>query len=174
MMLNFPKKELEDRYSIFRAAARLTTAEEFAGLSTPDVRLAEIGPEALAAAALWERRKVNWDWGDLVRKLRRRPRRLELAIWVDPTLCGLAIGKVSDRRVIARIDRLERSPQATQLVGLIGEIATSYLDVLGTLVGCQESVIASPAPELVDFYKELGYTKEMIKRGKLVGLKKIL
>jgi hypothetical protein len=174
MMLNLPKKELENRYRTLRAAARLATTEEFAGLSVPDVRLAEIGPEALAAAALWQKRVVNWNWDDLVRKLRRRPRRIELAIWVDPVLCGLAIGKISDRRVTARIDRIERSPEATQLVGLIGEIATSYLDVLGTLAGCRESVIVSPAPGLVAFYKELGYTKEMIKRGKLIGLKKIL
>lgn len=145
--------------------------EDYAGLTVPDMRLAEIDPEALAAAETWEGRAVNWNWEQLVLKLRRRPRRIELAIWVDPTLCGLALGKVSDRRVTARIDRIERAPESTELVGLIAEMATVYMETLGTLAGCREAVVASPASGLLEFYRDLGYTKDIVKRGKIVGLK---
>lgn len=166
--------DVEDRYRILRHAARVAVMEEFVGSASPEIRLAEIGHEALAAAGGWKNRRVVWDWEQLVRKLKRRPRRIELAIWVDPVLCGLAVGRISDRRVSARIDRLERAPGTFQLAGLIGEIATVYLDTIGTLAGCREAVISKPAESLLDFYKELGYTKEIIKHGKVIGLKKIL
>ncbi|MDM5179872.1 hypothetical protein PO883_22020 [Massilia sp. DJPM01] len=153
--------ELENRYRVLRHAARLAVMAELAGTDRSSIRLAEIGAEALAACQRWKNRRVNWDWQQLVRTLRGRHRRIELAIWNDPMLCGLAIGKISDGRVIARIDYWERAPGNHPLVGLIGEIATLYLQTVGVLVGCHEAVLSSPLMALLDFYRELGQSSQV-------------
>lgn len=85
--------ELESRYRVLRQAARIAVMRELARTDRSFVRLAEIGEEALSATQSWENRRVDWDWRKLLRRLRGRHRRIELAIWVDPMLCGLAIGK---------------------------------------------------------------------------------
>lgn len=148
--------------------------EEFSGRACQDLRLTEIGEAALAAVTSWKNRRVNWEWERLVRKFRRRHRRVELAIWIDPLLCGLVIGKISDGRVVARIDFIERAPGNHPLVGMVGEIATVYLETLGGLAGCREAVISFPAQALLDFYRLLGYTEVITRRGKITALKKFL
>ncbi|NHZ99367.1 hypothetical protein [Massilia sp. CCM 8734] len=165
---------MENRYRVLKNAARIAVMAEFAGTDKSFVRLAEIGEEAFDASQGWQHRRVHWDWRQLVRKLRGRHRRIELAIWADPVLCGLAIGKISDGRVIARIDYLARAPGNHPLVGVIAEITTTYLQTLGVLAGCREAVLASPLEALLDFYRALGYTEDISSKGKVIGLKKKL
>lgn len=140
-----------------------------------DIRLAEIGPEALRQAALWDaqgERKVDWSWEELYRKRSSRPRHIALAIWVDPTLCCLLLGKITDGRVAARIDRIERGPAVSdEQIASVGVVATRYLDYLGRLANCRQAVVWEPFPTLIPYYKALGFTAEITKKGKIVGLK---
>lgn len=173
-MLDPSRTALENRYRNLRQVARQAVAEEFSGKAGQDLRLTEIGEAALVAVSSWKNRRVNWDWARLVRKFRRRHRRVELAIWINPLLCGLVIGKISDGRVVARIDFIERAPGNHALVGMVGEIATVYLETLGQLAGCREAVISFPAQALLDFYRLLGYTEVIMRRDQITGLKKFL
>ena len=166
---------LRKLYKEFGEAARTIATEEWIGRGYPGVRLADIGPKALVQAADWQERRVDWDWNQLYAKWSRRPRHIGLAIWVDPKLCGLALGKVSDGRVYARLDRLERAPNATdEEVERIAEIAIVYLEIFGRVANCRESVLWQPAESLIPYYKEFGYETEILKKGRIVGLKRAL
>jgi hypothetical protein len=136
------------------------------------IRLAEINPQAIAEAAKWRDRKVGWDWDELYRHWSSRPRHISLAIWIDPTLCCLLLGRVSDGRIVARIDRLERAPSVTkEQFASATVVARRYLDTLGRLAGCRQAVLWEPFPTLIEHYKLAGFTSEIVMKGKIVGLK---
>lgn len=166
---------LRKLYEEFAAAARMIAIEEWIARGHPGVRLANIGPNALEQAAGWQGRRVAWDWYQLYAKWSRRPRHIGLAIWVDPRLCGLALGKVSDGRVHARLDRLERAPGATDdEIVRVAEIAIVYLEIFGRVANCREAVLWQPATALIPYYKAFGYETEIKKQSKIVGLKRAL
>lgn len=166
------RKELADHYRVLRAEARQITAGALASGGLTGIRLTEINQQALAQAAMWTGRKVGWDWDELHRRWSSRPRHISLAIWIDPTLCCLLLGRVSDGRIVARIDRLERAPGVgkTQFASAI-VVARAYLDTLGRLVGCRQAVLWEPFPTLIKHYKLAGFTSEIVMKGKIVGLK---
>lgn len=166
---------LRKLYKDYGKAAREIVTEEWVARGHPGVRLADIGANALEEAAKWHGRRVDWDWHQLYAKWSRRPRHFGLAIWVDPRLCALALGKVSDGRVYARLDRLERAPDASGgEIGKVAEIAIAYLEIFGDVARCKEAVLWQPAEALIHYYKDFGYETEILKRGKIVGLKRKL
>lgn len=174
-MLHEQEITLRRLYKEFGVAARKIATEEWVARGHPGVRLADIGPKALEEAARWRDRRVAWDWTRLYAKWSRRPRHIGLAIWVDPKLCALALGKVSDGRIHARLDRLERAPDTTDDdIERVAEIAIVYLEVFGKVAECKESVLWQPAEALIPYYKDFGYETEIRKRGKIVGLKRKL
>lgn len=166
---------LRKLYKKFGAAARTIATSEWIARGHSGIRLADIDPQALAQAASWQNRRVVWNWGQLYAKWSSRPRHIGLAIWADPKLCGLALGKVSDGRVHARLDRLERAPNATDdEIEKVAEIAIVYLEIFGRVAECRESVLWQPAELLIPYYKEFGYETEIKKHGRIVGLKREL
>lgn len=169
------RRELADLYRTMRVEARNILMQDLAAEGMSEIRLADIGPEALRYAALWEddaERLVDWSWEKLYKKWSSRPRHIALAIWIDPTLCCLVLGKITDGRVAARIDRIERNPNVSDdQIASVGVVAKRYLDYIGRIAKCRQAVVWEPASELIDYYKALGFTSEMVKRGKIVGLK---
>jgi hypothetical protein len=163
--------EAAARYARHRSEARNLVSPLLSEITDQNVRLAEIDSEAIAQTTGWQ---SGWDWYRLLRQMRKRPRHLELAIWVDPTLCGLAVGRISDRCIVATIHFVEARPHNNPLEGSIAAIATRYLDTLALLLGCRESSIESPLPALINFYKDLGYVNETRKGRKVVRLKKAI
>lgn len=168
-------KRLREHYRLIVIEARKIAMEEWIASGYTHVRLADIGPLALAETEAWLDRKVSWQWPQLYKKWSRRPMNFGLAMWVDPKLCGLGLGKVTDGRAYARMDRLERAPTATDKeVGSVAELAILFLEAVGKIAGCKEVVLWQPAKELVEYYKAFGFTTEIIKHGKIVGLKRML
>lgn len=159
-----------DTYILLRQQARDLLQSYILAIAPPETVLTDINDEALDQADRWG----GFSWGYIARKFRRRPRRMELAIWFKGELCGIACGRVSNRRVVASIHYLEGNPRAHPLKGLIAPIATRFLDTVGILLGCSETSIQNPVAELVDFYKYLGYVKENTKGKKLMRLNKKL
>lgn len=172
----------ERRCRALRAEARAIAEPDIQEATGFDVRLSDITPEAIEIAASWSplytgtraHHRPGWAWDHEVRRFRRRPRRVELAIWVDKTLCGLVLGRISDRHVVATIHFIESSPATTPLSHQIAPIATRYLDILATVAGCQEVAIERPVDGLVEFYQELGYDRATIKGQRVLRLKKSL
>jgi hypothetical protein len=164
---------LEIYFRQYRGIARAIVLEELL-TRHPALRLSDIGPGALQQASEWHDRRVRWSWDRLLRRARKRPRRIELAIWDHSKLCGLALGRVSDGKVVARLDWLERDPHAVHLVRFIAAIATRYIETMGALTGCDQAVLWRPAPDLLDFYINLGYTSLIRRGGAVLGLRKRL
>jgi len=174
-MSRLTRTELANHYRFLRAQARDIVAGVLAAEGRSDIRLSDITPAALQQAATWAAwadRQVGWDWAELYEQRSRRPRHISLAIWIDPTLCALLLGRVTDGRVIARVDRIERSPGVTkdQIASVI-VVGQRYLDTLGRLAGCREAVVWEPFPWLIERYKDVGFKTEIVVKGKIVGLK---
>lgn len=172
-------REKEQLYWEYREIAHLTVEKEMSEELRQNVRLTDINAEALQQVGGWrelyreERMKgtPGWNWEREVAKFRRRYRRLELAIWSNETLCGLLIGRVSDRRVVASIHLIQRKPGENPLQGHIAEIGTRWLTMFAMICSCQEISIERPVPELIDFYRDLGFTIEVKRSKKLLRLK---
>jgi hypothetical protein len=144
------RKELADYYRTLRAAAREIVMENLVAEGRTEIRLTDIGQNALREAAAWDdidARRVDWSWEKLYRKWSRRPRHVALAIWIDPTLCCLLLGKITDGRVMARIDRIERAPDVpVEQIASVGVVAKQYIHYLGQLAGCRHAVVWEPPP----------------------------
>lgn len=168
-------RRLREHYRLMVNAARDVVMEEWLASGHPGIRLASIGPRALIEASHWQNRRVSWDWAELERKWSFKPRHFGFSVWVDPKLCALGLGRVSDGSVIARLDRLERAPTAMEdEIVRVTELAILFLETLGKIVGCREVALWKPAEALIQYYKDFGYKTEIIERGKIIGLKRHL
>lgn len=172
----------ESTYATYRQVARDLIAPGLAELSASHIRLSDITQQALDQATQWsdiytgkrKSHRPSWSWQKEVQYYRRRPRRIELAIWVDPTLCGLVLGRISSHRVVASIHLLEANPDVHPLRGNVAVIASRFLEAMAVLTGCRESAIERPVHDLVPFYKDLGFVKAETRKKCIVRLKKTL
>jgi len=150
----------------------------------PDVQLTEITEAALQQASNWtsqrralpNRLTAGWDWRTEVVRFRRRPRRVEVAIWHNQTLlCGLALGRTSNNRVVATIHLLERNPASvTPIDGMIAPIAVRFLEAYARVLGCREIAVDQPFSALVPYYQTLGFNRLVTKGKRVLRMYQIL
>lgn len=112
----------------------------------------------------------DWDWKVLWNDFSNKACRVDVAVWVDDSLYGLAIGRVSRRRVVATIHYLQRSPLIPQPGISLGRVATAFLIALAEELGCKEIAVDRPLEALIDYYKNLGFTREVRKGKRIVKL----
>lgn len=155
---------------------------------SPAIRLTEITELALQQAAEWPiqrrasgmREAAYWDWSHEVARFRRRPRRVEVAIWYEQTLlCGLALGRTSKNRVVGTIHLLEKNPRLREIPPpadgvvepiLVAPIAVRFLEAYALLLGCKEIAIDHPFADLVPYYESLGFDRRVTKGKKVLRL----
>ncbi|WP_369348367.1 hypothetical protein [Stenotrophomonas sp. JAG2] len=118
--------------------------------------------------------KPNWEWEIERRKIIRREARLDLAICSGETLQGIALGRVSRRRVVATIHFMERNPSRNPFEDLVGPICVTYLEELAKLLRCKEICIDRPVEALLDYYAALGFSRAIRKGRRIVRLVKII
>ncbi|WP_298150933.1 hypothetical protein [Flavobacterium sp.] len=172
-------REKEQLFWEYREATHSMVASEMSDEFSLDMRLTDINAEALYQISTWrsqyhgelKRSPPGWDWTKEVIKYRRRPRRVELAIWSGSDLCGLVIGRVSDRRVVASIHLIESNPGQHPLRGYIAPIAVRWLSTFAVMISCREIAIERPVAELIEYYQELGFVDAITKGKKIVRLK---
>jgi hypothetical protein len=109
-------------------------------------------------------------WRKELARFRKRPRRIELSIWFEGELCGMALGRISDACVVASIHYLEGRPQNHPLSGQIALLATRYLEVVAVAIRARHVSLESPVPGLIAHYKELGFVHEVHKKGRIARL----
>jgi hypothetical protein len=141
-----------------REARRLACVTVAARLQKrlPALHLTGIDLTALAAARTWPlaRRHVSWDWTGIVK--RRESGRLEVAIWSNQRLCGLAYGQMRGGALC--LSRLEADPDpAHPLKGQIVNIGIAVLETQALILGIPETRLESPDPALVQRYRGIGY-----------------
>lgn len=138
--------------------------------------LTEISDEALDAWELqWSPKRSEpiggWNWRNVCDHFRRRhKKRFEVAIWAreknpcDPnsnpamTLCGLAIGKPSDRHNNLSVYVLESSPvRGHPLGGKILVIALDTAKAHALALNCKELRLIKPLSSMMPKYEALGF-----------------
>lgn len=129
-------------------------------LRTPGLRLAGIDAAAFAQTDAWyiPPRKVDWDWERLVRP--KRGAALDLSIWHEETLCGLAFGQAQPEWL--ELGYIETRPYEHSLGRRIMAIALTVLETNALAVGISETRIRNPIVDLRSRYARYGYT-ELVK-----------
>lgn len=142
------------------AANEVMSMPELEGL---DFEIREICNDALDAQDKWEEledapRLVGWAWRQLVEQFRRSHNsRLDVAIWHNNQLAGLALGKVSAGKLVVRVSYVEGAPAHTPLTGYVFPIVDAYLEQYAVALGVDEIALQDPLEEVVPYYQEFGY-----------------
>lgn len=116
----------------------------------------------------------GWSWRKVLSKFRRRPRRIEAALWHNTILCGLTVGRISDRCVVATIHYVEALPLENPLQGKVLPFIVRYLEAVALSLGCTCVTIERPLPALLSYYREMGFTSEVKKGGHVIRMQKQL
>ncbi len=172
-------RSTEEKYRKIREFARSILLPSLQGIFGSSLSLDEITPSALAQAETWPSMyarlragvlQPGWVWRKELARFRKRPRRIELSIWFEGELCGMALGRISDACVVASIHYLEGRPQNHPLSGHIALLATRYLEVVAVAIRARHVSLESPVPGLIAHYKELGFVHEVHKKGRIARL----
>lgn len=99
----------------------------------------------------------DWDWCALQSQYAREPKRLDIAIWSEVTLCALIIGKLSNGRKRVNLEFIESYAGDHPLKGYILDLA----DIAGTAFAYEIDIsrvaIVQPAQGLIGAYEAMGY-----------------
>lgn len=175
--------EAEARYRAIRVDVYRVAEKELKEITGLDISFTGITDEIAQEAFNWKypHQKTGftpgWSWVAEAKKFRRRPRRVEAAIWVtvdkEKILCGLVLGRISNSRVMATIHFLEGNPEmVTPLSGKVAQVAIRYLELQAVALNCTVIGIANPLPDLVSFYGDLGFSKSITKGTKVKRLER--
>jgi hypothetical protein len=125
-------------------------------------RVSEISLKALEACdSQWG--KSNWDWHEIYRNYRDADA-FKFAIWVDDTLCGLAVATTSGQSVVLRF--VEGSPDVNcPLKGRRILIALEAAANYGQNRGKRELKLEPLNEELISLYESV-YGFEVVRQGK--------
>ncbi|MDH0342104.1 hypothetical protein [Chromobacterium haemolyticum] len=179
-----PLRDAEARYSLIRGEVYRIAAAACLWEMQQKVLFTSITEETARRADKWvypperSHHQPGWGWLKELKKFKRRPRRIEAAIWSldddgGQVLCGLVLGRVSNSRIIASITYLEGNPeQPNPLAGVVAQLAIRYLQIHATALHCTVLGINQPRPDLVEFYRELGFSRKIEKKGKVFRLER--
>lgn len=176
------RNEAEKYYREVRREARFAVEGELKELGGEAVRLTDINEDALLAVESWrdnypskrENHIPGWNWRKEVCRFRSRPRRVEIALWYEQELCGMALGRISDRCIVATIHLIESNPSGSPLAGSVAPFIVRFLETLAVSVGCKEVSIEQPAEGLVQYYAEIGFVRKVTKGNRVVRQKMYL
>jgi hypothetical protein len=160
----------QDRYARIRRVAYAIVRDNAvaAGHTHAPLRLAECDPYTLSVwRASWEGPHPSgwggWDWEPLLRHAWRHPAAFHLAIWSDKALCGLAVGRVSNRdrsgfRLAVFVDYIESAHDANHpLRGKIAVLAIGAADAYGRALGAHWLRLMEPLPSILHLYVGMGF-----------------
>lgn len=128
-----------------------------------DVALGHIGEPELVAAGLWRDHpncKAVWDWRELMRKLRRTPKRLDVSFYCGETLCGLMVATISKSRVNVNVLYVEAAPDpAHPLKAKFLSVAIYVAELFAAWLNATHVSVSNPLVPVVDYYLDLGYRR---------------
>lgn len=115
----------------------------------------------------------NWEWDRILAKARRRPSAFHVALWSGETLCGLAVGRLSKRRLVGvrhtvSVHFMESSHDAYHpLRGSVAALVIAAAEAYGREVQASRVRLVDPLPGVVRLYENYGFTVAR-KRGQSV------
>lgn len=155
--------DAETRYELYREEARILAFSALPQNIKQQLALSKIDQKALNDATLWsdnDHREVDWDWkfGHRIYSY-RYPKRFELAIWHNNTLCSLTIGRPSYHGSRIRLDFTERMPENCPTKGYTMQIVILAAEAYARLIGAKEVRLMHPMNQsLVNYYQQFDYT----------------
>jgi hypothetical protein len=166
----------KQQYARLRRSAYALAREDALASGFADARLRLTGCDQ-AALSVWRATWAaphpsgwgNWNWEPLLRSAWKQPSAFHLAIWSGETLCGLAVGRVSDRdqtgtRNALSLHFIESAPDRNHpLRGSIASLATRAAQHYGHALQVRWLRLVDPLPGLIERYERLGFT---VVRGK--------
>jgi len=111
----------------------------------------------------------GWDWVYKTNMFKASHGRyvIDVAIWNDGILCGLALGKVSKGMKQLSIHYIESSPdEKHSLKGLIFELLKTILKDYATLLNVEKIILVEPVDGLIKFYESHDF---LYKKKRLFG-----
>lgn len=105
----------------------------------------------------------GWDWAELrkqyyFKKFKYREQyRIDIAIWTEQELCGLALGGIDKNNAYLAIDYIEGSPIEHSLKGYILDIVLTIIYRYATIYHISELRLNEPVDGLISLYKSKGF-----------------
>lgn len=155
------------KYQVFRGEAFKQAlsilAEEQALLDPPDIDVSRVRIEPITQEAAEE--SLNWgeegallEWGDVIRWKQKYPRGIDISLWFDQELCGLAYANARDSKLTIKIVLIEGKPDETHpLKGYVLGIALTAIDAYARMLRLQWIEVQDPAAGAVPWYLENGF-----------------
>lgn len=164
--------------SAIRDLSYVTAAFTLAEVYGLPVRLTHIDETALEAfEEHWlhhPHRRWEWSWREEVQSWGKIPSHFEVAIWCNSYLSGLAVGNVSDGKLVLSIDLLEGSPVDTHpLKGLVRFCVVEAAEAYGTILGCEELYLRQPVDGALPLYFDMGFSLATNQANRVVCAKEL-
>lgn len=169
--------EAQTRYRLIRHALYADVVPRIQGLLVQRgwphdaslVDIAGIDPKAINA---WQGdwpmsplHDANFPWDKIISWARKRPRRIEVAIWYNQTLCGLAIGRGSKGTGSLVMQFIESRPGAHPMRGYVALIALVVADQFASYLGNRYVKLRNPNAGAIPRYEALGFRKDQSVNG---------
>lgn len=128
------------------------------------VKFEPITTEAIEECLLWEGPAI-YPWDDIPDWKRNDAKGLDLAIWYGQLLCGMCYATPRASSICLKVVLLEGHPdRAHPLRGRIAPIALLVADIYAQALGCREIEIQDPDPNVVFYYRKLGFEFDQTNR----------
>lgn len=158
------------KYQTLRRNTFSLAEEEFLRATLLRIDITTIDEVALAVIGSdWTKhqRRAEFDWEHEILPVMRKshPRGLDMAIWCQGTLCGVAVARLSDAKTWLSLTYLEGSPvpgrplkkQVTPVVITAMEIYASQVQLHDEQKRLPIVRIMRPLPEVLANYGSIGY-----------------
>ncbi|MNO76751.1 hypothetical protein D3C76_678320 [compost metagenome] len=128
------------------------------------VRFEPITAAAIEKCHFWEGAAI-YPWDYIPDWKRKDAKGLDLAIWCEQNLCGLCYATPRRSTICLKVVLLQGNPDKSHpLRGLIAPIAILAADFYARMLGCREIEIQDPDPNVVFYYRELGFDFDQTNR----------
>jgi hypothetical protein len=154
----------ENKYQQYRNEALARAKKSLPNDLKDNIQFKDIDKDALLMAQIWEsspyRKDLPWSFSQGYKKWAyRHPDRLDLAVWLNTTLCSLAIGFPTKTGQSMRLDVIEKTPCEQHILDKrIFEINLIAFRVYADLIGASKLKIMRPLNDtLIRFYRSRGF-----------------
>ncbi|XPF95463.1 hypothetical protein ACM9HF_05465 [Colwellia sp. RE-S-Sl-9] len=154
----------ENKYQQYRNEALALAKKNLPYDLKDNVIFRDIDKDALLMAQIWEsspyRKNLPWSFSQGYKKWAyRHPDRLDLAVWLNTTLCSLAIGFPTKTGQSMRLDVIEKNPCEQHILDKrIFEINITVFEAYADLIGASQIKIMRPLNDkLIHYYRNHGF-----------------
>jgi hypothetical protein len=138
--------------------AQTNNALQAAAVDASQIRFEPINDEAMEASHLWGDDATLFPWEDVHGWKQTDHRGIDIALWYDIELCGMAYASPRQSKLCIKVILLEGKPDRTHpLKGFVAPLVLDAIESYALLIGCSEIEMEEPASGAVAWYETLGF-----------------